>query len=49
MKDWIKMLFHHHKWKIIRHGRVDYIDTGNIGHYYELQCEICGKIKCKNT
>ena len=40
-----------HRWKIIRSGGIDSVDfTGKrrlSGHWYHLQCEMCGEIKNK--
>lgn len=44
-------LFGVHEWKVMSQGpyTLNYIDTGEKmnGNYYNLQCEVCGKLKYK--
>lgn len=41
--------WHEHKWKIIKEGVWVCADNHTKGTYYNLQCEICGNVKNKNT
>lgn len=49
MWNWIKMLFHQHKWKIIKEANLDWLDENDrvvkTGMSYHIQCEYCGTIK----
>lgn len=35
---------HDHKWNVIKSGKLIDSKNDNIGDYYHLQCEHCGKL-----
>lgn len=53
MKEWLKMLFHFHKWKVVSSKELrsydPHYDFTSIGMRYTMQCEVCGKIHLKDT
>ena len=50
MIEWLKLLFHIHKWEILTKGDLT-IGGRNIpyGGWYDCRCSICGKIKVFET
>ena len=48
----IKFIFtgswHEHKWKIHHQGTIYNEQDQPTGHFYDLQCEICGVLKRQN-
>lgn len=45
---------HKHNWVVIRKGDRTLLDERSMkplpnGYYYDLQCDVCGNIKVKNT
>lgn len=48
MINWLKDLFHFHKWKIIKEVILHVTDIDAKGSRFYLQCQHCGKIKHKD-
>ncbi len=50
MIEWLKLLFHIHKWEIVSQGNLKWEDQKvPYGKWYDCRCTICGKIKVFET
>lgn len=47
MIEWLKQVFHPHRWKILSEGNLTY-EGVLCGTFYNLQCQTCGKVKRRN-
>lgn len=50
IKEWLKDLFHFHKWEVVSRGNIiekDYSERNEVkvGDYFYLKCTHCGKLK----
>lgn len=45
MVKWLKRLFHFHEWEIIMQGNIYNRKEQHVGHWFIMQCKVCGKIK----